>query len=148
MKRFYLYLENVVLNLIMLKEKKRKMYFIVKMKWKHAHSNSFVVRNELQVPWFCGKQLFLIFFIFDWIIVGQPKRHLITSGWSTFVSSKRLVAGDSFIFLRSSLSLPHSLPLSLVLCVLKDLTFTAWSMLNYHCITCVFMYLLNIVFSD
>ncbi|KAG5231804.1 auxin response factor [Salix suchowensis] len=26
--------------------------------------------------------------------------HLITSGWSTFVSSKRLVAGDSFIFLR------------------------------------------------
>ncbi|KAJ6319777.1 hypothetical protein OIU78_015229 [Salix suchowensis] len=30
----------------------------------------------------------------------KPKRHLITSGWSTFVSSKRLVAGDSFIFLR------------------------------------------------
>lgn len=37
--------------------------------------------------------------------VGQPKRHLLTSGWSTFVSSKKLVPGDSFIFLRFSLSL-------------------------------------------
>jgi auxin response factor len=31
---------------------------------------------------------------------GQPKRHLLTTGWSTFVNSKRLVAGDSFVFLR------------------------------------------------
>ncbi|CAK7348233.1 unnamed protein product [Dovyalis caffra] len=37
---------------------------------------------------------------FRHIYRGQPKRHLLTSGWSTFVSSKRLVAGDSFIFLR------------------------------------------------
>ncbi|KAM7251682.1 hypothetical protein ACFE04_023565 [Oxalis oulophora] len=26
---------------------------------------------------------------------GQPKRHLLTTGWSLFVSAKRLVAGDS-----------------------------------------------------
>lgn len=32
---------------------------------------------------------------------GQPRRHLLTTGWSVFVSSKRLVAGDAFIFLRS-----------------------------------------------
>lgn len=32
--------------------------------------------------------------------VGQPRRHLLTTGWSTFVTSKRLVAGDSFVFLR------------------------------------------------
>jgi len=31
---------------------------------------------------------------------GQPKRHLLTTGWSVFVSSKRLVAGDAFIFMR------------------------------------------------
>ncbi|OAY49597.1 auxin response factor 4 [Manihot esculenta] len=31
---------------------------------------------------------------------GQPKRHLLTTGWSTFVTSKKLVAGDEFIFLR------------------------------------------------
>ncbi|XP_044493641.1 auxin response factor 2A-like isoform X2 [Mangifera indica] len=31
---------------------------------------------------------------------GQPKRHLLQSGWSLFVSSKKLVAGDAFIFLR------------------------------------------------
>ncbi|XP_077240566.1 auxin response factor 2-like [Tasmannia lanceolata] len=37
---------------------------------------------------------------FRHIFRGQPKRHLLTSGWSTFVSSKKLVAGDAFIFLR------------------------------------------------
>ncbi|KAL1313296.1 auxin response factor 9 isoform X5 [Arachis ipaensis] len=31
---------------------------------------------------------------------GSPKRHLFTTGWSTFVTSKRLVAGDAFVFLR------------------------------------------------
>ncbi|KAE9598268.1 putative transcription factor ARF family [Lupinus albus] len=30
---------------------------------------------------------------------GEPKRHLLTSGWSTFVNSKKLVAGDACIFL-------------------------------------------------
>ncbi|EEF51702.1 Auxin response factor, putative [Ricinus communis] len=34
------------------------------------------------------------------LIPGQPRRHLLQSGWSVFVSSKRLVAGDAFIFLR------------------------------------------------
>ncbi len=33
-------------------------------------------------------------------LTGQPRRHLLQSGWSVFVSSKRLVAGDAFIFLR------------------------------------------------
>ncbi|XP_052306274.1 auxin response factor 2 isoform X2 [Populus trichocarpa] len=37
---------------------------------------------------------------FRHIYRGQPKRHLLTGGWSTFISSKRVVAGDSFIFLR------------------------------------------------
>ncbi|KAG2291071.1 hypothetical protein HID58_056291 [Brassica napus] len=32
----------------------------------------------------------------------QPRRHFLTTGWSTFVSSKRLVAGDAFVFLRIS----------------------------------------------
>ncbi|KAK6915839.1 AUX/IAA domain [Dillenia turbinata] len=30
----------------------------------------------------------------------QPRRHLLTTGWSVFVSAKKLVAGDAFIFLR------------------------------------------------
>ncbi|KAJ1377733.1 PB1 domain [Sesbania bispinosa] len=29
----------------------------------------------------------------------QPKRHLLTTGWSIFVSAKRLVAGDSVLFI-------------------------------------------------
>ncbi|XP_006855394.2 auxin response factor 2 isoform X2 [Amborella trichopoda] len=37
---------------------------------------------------------------FRHIFRGQPRRHLLTTGWSGFVSSKRLVAGDAFIFLR------------------------------------------------
>ncbi|CAM8883541.1 unnamed protein product [Rhodiola kirilowii] len=37
---------------------------------------------------------------FRHIFRGQPRRHLLQSGWSVFVSSKRLVSGDAFIFLR------------------------------------------------
>ena len=31
---------------------------------------------------------------------GQPKRHLLTTGWSLFVSGKRLFAGDAVLFIR------------------------------------------------
>ncbi|KAK8954308.1 Auxin response factor 18 [Platanthera zijinensis] len=41
---------------------------------------------------------------FEWrfkhIYRGQPRRHLLTTGWSTFVTTKKLVAGDAFVFLR------------------------------------------------
>ncbi|KAK9668419.1 hypothetical protein RND81_13G059300 [Saponaria officinalis] len=37
---------------------------------------------------------------FKHIFRGQPRRHLLTTGWSHFVTSKRLAAGDSFVFLR------------------------------------------------
>ncbi|XP_057978831.1 auxin response factor 18-like isoform X2 [Malania oleifera] len=37
---------------------------------------------------------------FKHIFRGQPRRHLLTTGWSTFVTSKRLVAKDAFVFLR------------------------------------------------
>ncbi|XP_027335046.1 auxin response factor 8-like isoform X1 [Abrus precatorius] len=36
---------------------------------------------------------------FRHIFRGQPKRHLLTTGWSIFVSAKRLVAGDSVLFI-------------------------------------------------
>ncbi|CAI9293141.1 unnamed protein product [Lactuca saligna] len=41
---------------------------------------------------------------FRHIYRGQPKRHLLTTGWSTFVSSKRLVAGDAVLFIRDEKS--------------------------------------------
>lgn len=31
---------------------------------------------------------------------GHPRRHLLTTGWSYFVSQKKLVAGDAVVFLR------------------------------------------------
>ncbi|KAL8171282.1 hypothetical protein V2J09_023086 [Rumex salicifolius] len=36
---------------------------------------------------------------FRHIFRGQPKRHLLTTGWSIFVSAKKLVAGDSVLFI-------------------------------------------------
>ncbi|KAG2575584.1 hypothetical protein PVAP13_7KG382600 [Panicum virgatum] len=40
---------------------------------------------------------------FRHIFRGQPKRHLLTTGWSVFVSAKRLVAGDSVLFICDSM---------------------------------------------
>ncbi|KAJ1376167.1 DNA-binding barrel domain superfamily [Sesbania bispinosa] len=39
---------------------------------------------------------------FRHIYRGTPKRHLLTTGWSTFVNTKNLVAGDSVIFMKNS----------------------------------------------
>ncbi|GER27467.1 auxin response factor [Striga asiatica] len=37
---------------------------------------------------------------FRHIYRGTPRRHLLTTGWSMFVNTKRLVAGDSVVFVR------------------------------------------------
>jgi hypothetical protein len=41
---------------------------------------------------------------FRHIYRGTPRRHLLTTGWSTFVNQKKLVAGDSIVFLRTASS--------------------------------------------
>ncbi|KAJ0964178.1 hypothetical protein J5N97_029300 [Dioscorea zingiberensis] len=41
---------------------------------------------------------------FRHIYRGQPKRHLLTTGWSSFVSAKRLKAGDAVLFIRDEKS--------------------------------------------
>lgn len=38
---------------------------------------------------------------FRHIYRGTPRRHLLTTGWSAFVNHKRLMAGDSVVFLRA-----------------------------------------------
>ncbi|KAH0463504.1 hypothetical protein IEQ34_008086 [Dendrobium chrysotoxum] len=38
---------------------------------------------------------------FRHIYRGTPRRHLLTTGWSNFVNEKKLVAGDSIVFLRN-----------------------------------------------
>ncbi|XP_076932521.1 auxin response factor 11-like [Bidens hawaiensis] len=38
---------------------------------------------------------------FKHIFRGQPKRHLLTTGWSNFVTQKKLVTGDTLVFLRN-----------------------------------------------
>ncbi|KAG6678455.1 hypothetical protein I3842_14G081100 [Carya illinoinensis] len=39
---------------------------------------------------------------FRHIYRGQPRRHLLTTGWSVFVSQKNLISGDAVLFLRAS----------------------------------------------
>ncbi|KAL1561079.1 auxin response factor 5-like [Salvia divinorum] len=41
---------------------------------------------------------------FRHIYRGQPKRHLLTTGWSMFVGAKRLRAGDAVLFIRDEKS--------------------------------------------
>ncbi|KAJ6428965.1 hypothetical protein OIU84_020578 [Salix udensis] len=38
---------------------------------------------------------------FRHIYRGTPRRHLLTTGWSSFVNQKKLVAGDAIVFLRA-----------------------------------------------
>ncbi|EPS59057.1 hypothetical protein M569_15753, partial [Genlisea aurea] len=40
-------------------------------------------------------------FRFRHIYRGTPRRHLLTTGWSSFVNQKKLVAGDSIVFWRA-----------------------------------------------
>ncbi|KAL3644251.1 hypothetical protein CASFOL_012183 [Castilleja foliolosa] len=47
-----------------------------------------------------ARDLHDIAWTFRHIFRGQPKRHLLTTGWSLFVSGKRLFAGDSVLFIR------------------------------------------------
>jgi len=42
----------------------------------------------------------LILFVVYVFAIGQPRRHLLTTGWSVFVSAKRLQAGDAVLFIR------------------------------------------------
>ena len=37
---------------------------------------------------------------FRHIYRGMPRRHLLTTGWSKFINQKKLIAGDSVVFMR------------------------------------------------
>ncbi|KAE8716976.1 Auxin response factor 15 [Hibiscus syriacus] len=47
-----------------------------------------------------AKDLHGIRWRFRHIFRGQPRRHLLTTGWSAFVNKKKLVSGDAVLFLR------------------------------------------------
>ncbi|KAF6134657.1 hypothetical protein GIB67_002058 [Kingdonia uniflora] len=47
-----------------------------------------------------AKDLHEVEWKFRHIYRGQPRRHLLTTGWSIFVSQKNLVSGDAVLFLR------------------------------------------------
>ncbi|XP_062181280.1 auxin response factor 14-like isoform X2 [Phragmites australis] len=39
---------------------------------------------------------------FRHIYRGQPRRHLLTTGWSSFINKKKLISGDAVLFLRGN----------------------------------------------
>ncbi|CAM0882671.1 unnamed protein product [Alopecurus aequalis] len=47
-----------------------------------------------------AKDLHGVKWTFRHIYRGQPRRHLLTTGWSSFVNKKKLVSGDAVLFLR------------------------------------------------
>ncbi|OWM77403.1 hypothetical protein CDL15_Pgr016800 [Punica granatum] len=47
-----------------------------------------------------AKDLHSLEWKFRHIYRGQPRRHLLTTGWSAFVNKKKLVSGDAVLFLR------------------------------------------------
>nr|AVZ23718.1 ARF3 [Erythranthe lewisii] len=49
-----------------------------------------------------AKDLHGIEWKFRHIYRGQPRRHLLTTGWSAFVNKKKLVSGDAVLFLRGA----------------------------------------------
>ncbi|KAK9714636.1 hypothetical protein RND81_06G108400 [Saponaria officinalis] len=49
-----------------------------------------------------AKDLHGIEWRFRHIYRGQPRRHLLTTGWSAFVNKKKLVSGDAVLFLRGA----------------------------------------------
>ncbi|CAN6337087.1 unnamed protein product [Urochloa humidicola] len=49
-----------------------------------------------------AKDLHGVKWSFRHIYRGQPRRHLLTTGWSSFVNMKRLVSGDAVLFLRGN----------------------------------------------
>ncbi|KAL5730554.1 hypothetical protein ACHQM5_003360 [Ranunculus cassubicifolius] len=55
-----------------------------------------------QRPWqeLTAKDLHGVVWRFRHIYRGQPRRHLLTTGWSAFVNKKKLVSGDAVLFLR------------------------------------------------
>jgi auxin response factor len=68
------------------------------------HANDCLPPLDMNLPTptqeLLAKDLHGVEWRFKHIFRGQPRRHLLTTGWSTFVTNKRLVAGDSFVFLR------------------------------------------------
>jgi hypothetical protein len=74
---------------------------------------------------------------------GQPKRHLLTTGWSLFVGAKRLKAGDSVLFIRSAFKLSNIY--KSILCLkhrhkvllkkTKSLTFYITQVISYQGVT-------------
>ncbi|KAJ4723842.1 Auxin response factor [Melia azedarach] len=83
-------------------------FFCKTLTARHKHSWIFCIssssREDLSAPMLVARDLHDTMWTFRHIYGGQPKRHLLTTGWSVFVSTKRLFAGDSVLFIRDEKS--------------------------------------------
>ncbi|XP_010558677.1 PREDICTED: auxin response factor 16-like [Tarenaya hassleriana] len=58
---------------------------------------------EPPVQTILAKDVHAVIWKFRHIYRGTPRRHLLTTGWSNFVNQKKLVAGDSIVFMRAEI---------------------------------------------
>ncbi|CAA7039702.1 unnamed protein product [Microthlaspi erraticum] len=87
---------------------------------------------------------------FKHIYRGTPKRHLFTTGWNAFATAKKLVTGDSFIFLRGEngesrveirrAAHKGNIPLSIITKenIFNGVTASAWNAINSEGVIIVF----------
>ncbi|PIN19020.1 hypothetical protein CDL12_08305 [Handroanthus impetiginosus] len=54
-------------------------------------AQNLILKDTLNQPW-----------RFRHIYRGTPRRHLLTTGWSKFVNAKRLIAGDTVVFMKKN----------------------------------------------
>lgn len=76
----------------------------------------------------------LVYVLYILLNVGQSRRHLIRNGWSRFVSAKKLVAGDTLIFVRllcSPSNVLGEIHMLQVVCLTAKLIFIEEKIMNY-----------------
>ncbi|KAL5223779.1 hypothetical protein ABZP36_010418 [Zizania latifolia] len=78
------------------------LFISLKMKYLFLTHLDFTMQPPAQE--LIAKDLHDISWKFRHIYRGQPKRHRLTTGWSVFVSTKRLSTGDSVLFIRDEKS--------------------------------------------
>ena len=66
------------------------------VEWRFKHIYRGILWDSFVVVWLDD----IIELNLNNLVAGQPRRHLLTTGWSIFVSQKNLISGDAVLFLR------------------------------------------------
>ena len=82
--------------------------------YRRVHNTYFVYVSDSFTSYSFGKNIFssaefklrillILLACLCCVGAGQPRHHLLTTGWSAFVNKKKLISGDAVLFLRCSI---------------------------------------------